>query len=181
MLWAITSYFNPSGFKIRPANYRTFRKYLAAPLVAVELSFNGRFELRQGDAEILVQLVGRDVLWQKERLLNVALQHLPNDCDTVAWLDCDVVLDGADGLQRACAALETFSLVQPFKHQCYLKQGAASDPSHSGGVDFIRPGVAYGIAIGEHELGLRRRLLGKRLTVDVGFPVAGAHGARPGI
>ena len=35
MLWAITSYFNPAPFKNRLANYRTFRKHLAAPLLAV--------------------------------------------------------------------------------------------------------------------------------------------------
>jgi len=49
MLWAITSYFNPMGYKSRPANYRTFRKYLTAPLLAVELSFTGTFELQPGD------------------------------------------------------------------------------------------------------------------------------------
>lgn len=42
MLWAITAYFNPPQYKSRLINYRTFRKYLRGPLVAVELSFTGR-------------------------------------------------------------------------------------------------------------------------------------------
>ena len=33
--WAITSYFNPGGFKSRLQNYKTFRKHLNIPLIAV--------------------------------------------------------------------------------------------------------------------------------------------------
>ena len=77
MLWAITSYFNPAGYNTRLANYRAFRARLKVPLVTVEASFDGRVQLRAGDAEILVQRTARDVLWQKERLLNVALGFLP--------------------------------------------------------------------------------------------------------
>ena len=46
MLWAITSFFNPAGYKSRLTNYRLFRSRLDVPLVAVELSFTGEFELR---------------------------------------------------------------------------------------------------------------------------------------
>ena len=96
MLWAITSYFNPVGYASRLRNYRIFRANLAPPLAAVELSLNGQFELRRDDAEIVVQIAGGDVLWQKERLLNVALGRLPADCDQVAWLDCDVIFAAQD-------------------------------------------------------------------------------------
>src|SRR5262245_19902909 len=67
-LWAITCYFNPIGYQRRLENYHTFRQNLAVPLVTVELAFNGAFQLHSGDADILVQLRGGDVLWQKERL-----------------------------------------------------------------------------------------------------------------
>jgi hypothetical protein len=30
-----------------------------------------------------------NVLWQKERLLNLALQRLPEHCTKVVWLDAD--------------------------------------------------------------------------------------------
>ncbi len=164
MLWAITSYFNPSGFKTRPANYRAFRKYLAAPLVAVELSFNGRFELRQGDAEILVQLVGRDVLWQKERLLNVALQHLPNDCDTVAWLDCDVVFARDDWPERAGAALGRFPLVQLFSERCDLASGATRGPAGWSPVYWAAPARGYKIVTGRYQQEVEMRNAGIRVA-----------------
>jgi hypothetical protein len=116
MLWAITSYFNPAGYATRLANFGEFRRRLTVPLVAVEASFDGRFALGPGDAEVLVQLRARDVLWQKERLLNVALTHLPPECEQVAWLDCDVVLS-EDWPQRARDALGRHALVQLFSER----------------------------------------------------------------
>jgi len=50
----------------------------------VELSFDGRFELTDDDADILVQLSGGAVLWQKERLLNLALNAVPSAVKNVA-------------------------------------------------------------------------------------------------
>jgi len=73
-LWAITCYFNPAGYRRKLANYRLFRQHLVIPLVAVEMGYGHDFELTNDDPDIMVQLRGGDVLWQKERLLNLALQ-----------------------------------------------------------------------------------------------------------
>ena len=113
-LWAITTYFNPVGYGRRRENYRQFRKHLKVPLVAVELAFDGAFELGEGDADILVQLRGADVLWQKERLLNLALAALPASCATVAWLDADIIFADDDWPSRVDVALDRADLVQVF-------------------------------------------------------------------
>jgi hypothetical protein len=55
-VWAITSYYNPARFKRRLPNYRIFRANLGVPLVTVELSFDGHFELTEKDADVLVQI-----------------------------------------------------------------------------------------------------------------------------
>ena len=55
------------------------------------------------------------MLWQKERLLNLALAALPDRCDAVAWLDCDVVFEDDDWPARAVEALQRFPLIQPFQ------------------------------------------------------------------
>jgi hypothetical protein len=85
-LWAITCYFNPCGYRRRAINYRTFWRHLQIPLLTVELSFDGRFELQEHDADRLIQLRAADVMWQKERLLNVGIRALPAECDRVAWI-----------------------------------------------------------------------------------------------
>ena len=114
-LWAITCYFNPMRYQRRLQNYLAFRRHLTVPLVAVDLAYHDDFELPQDAADILVRLRAKDVLWQKERLLNVALAHLPPDCDSVAWLDCDVVFEREDWAERALRGLERYPMLQPFR------------------------------------------------------------------
>src|SRR5262245_41532024 len=106
-LWAITSYFNAMGYRTRRTNYRTFWRHLTGvPLLTMELGHEGRYELGPEDATVLVQTPSRDVLWQKERLLNRALEALPGDCHTVVWLDSDILFERTDWPWRAMDALE---------------------------------------------------------------------------
>jgi len=114
MLWAVTSYFNPCRYRRRLANYRVFRRHLQSPLVTVELSFDGQLQLQPGDADVLVSITGRDVMWQKERLLNVALGHLPAECDMIAWIDCDIIFLNSEWGTAAQDALNCHDAVQLF-------------------------------------------------------------------
>jgi hypothetical protein len=128
-LWAITSYFNPAGYRTRLENYRRFRQQLAVPLVTVEWSREGRFALEQPDADVLVQLRGGDVMWQKERLLNQALRSLPSNCEVVAWLDCDVLFEDDGWVGRTCEALRRDWVVHLFDERRNL-------PRHPAGNEF---------------------------------------------
>jgi hypothetical protein len=114
-LWGITCYFDSTGRKRRLQNYREFRRRLQVPLVAVELSFDGMFDLATDDADILIQARGGSILWQKERLLNLALQALPPACDMVAWLDCDTIFTRPDWPDAVRKLLKCHELVQPFE------------------------------------------------------------------
>jgi hypothetical protein len=149
MLWTITSYFNPVGYANRLRNYRVFRANLASPLAVVELSIDGKFELSRNDAEIVVQITGGDVLWQKERLLNVALRHLPDECNHVAWVDCDVIFLEMDWAQRADQALEKSCLIQPFRERWNLARDAAIASEVDVACDSISKSVGYKIVVGE--------------------------------
>jgi hypothetical protein len=119
-LWGVTSYFNPMRYRRRLANFRAFRARLDVPLVAVELAYGPDFELTEGDADVLIRLRGRDVMWQKERLLNVALEALPGDCRKVAWLDCDVLFESSDWADRLDRLLDRHPLVQAFSRVAHL-------------------------------------------------------------
>lgn len=111
-LWAMTAYFNPAGYRSRQENYRLFRRqFTRVPLVTVECSVDGRFQLNPGDADILMQVRG-DVMWQKERLLNLALDLVPASASAVAWFDCDVLLERNDWDLAALVALKTVPVVQ---------------------------------------------------------------------
>jgi len=118
-LWAITTYFNPVHYRSRRRNYQVFRELLPVPLIAIEYSVD-EFELQEPDADILIRLRGRDVLWQKERLYNIARRHLPSHCKQVLWIDCDIVLGGPDWPERLKATLRTHAMVQPFHRLALL-------------------------------------------------------------
>jgi hypothetical protein len=126
-LWAVTCYFNPARYGSRLRNYRAFRARLRLPLVAVELVLDGQPVLGDGDAERVVHVEGGDVMWQKERLLNIALQHLPAECEKVAWLDCDVIFERDDWSVAVASALDTVPLVQAFDTVCDLGRNASHD------------------------------------------------------
>lgn len=120
-LWAITAYYNPARFKGRLPNYRIFRENLGVPLVTAELSFDGHFELTENDADILIQISGGAVLWQKERLLNVALRSVPSHVNNIAWIDCDVIFERSDWIDEANRQLGEFNIVQLLSHQVDLR------------------------------------------------------------
>ena len=149
MLCAITSYFNPSGFQRKLNNYRIFRRRLAAPLVCVELSFAGDFDLTPSDADTLIQIRGSAVLWQKERLLNVGLQAVPPACEGVAWVDCDVVFERDDWAARALDALRDYPLVQLFRARCNLARTTDSARPDLSQIESQAVSLGYKLANGQ--------------------------------
>src|SRR5262249_45599155 len=95
-----------------------------------ELCYGASHELQAGDADILLQLHGRDSMWQKERLLNIALDRLPADCEYVAWLDCDVVFPSRRWAQDAERLLNRYPLIQLFSRLIHLDpRGGRSTPA----------------------------------------------------
>ncbi len=123
-LWAITSYFNPAGYRRRLENFRLFRQALPVPLLVVECGGeDGVLQLQPRDAERVVQCPRGAALFQKERLLNHALRFLPPHCRYVAWMDCDVILRGREWPARAVAALANNPLVQLFSTVYDLRPG----------------------------------------------------------
>jgi len=102
------------------ANYRLFREHLRLPLVAVELGYDGQFDLRAGDADMLLQYPAKDVLWQKERLLNLALAAVPAAVGKVVCVDSDVIFGRTDIWLESSRALDHMPLLQPFSDVYYL-------------------------------------------------------------
>jgi hypothetical protein len=182
-VWAITSYYNPIGYKRRLSNYRIFRANLGVPLVTVELSFDGRFELTDDDADILVQLSGGAVLWQKERLLNLAIKAVPANVKNIAWLDCDVLLKRADWVDEANRKLDEFNVVQLFSDVVYVNMEDYEKQSDHRNGHVSMPGVASLsdarelLLVGQEKFVLKKVLFNpglgwaanRRLLEDYGF------------
>ena len=152
-LWALTTFYNPAGYGSKKANYERFRAGLddaGVPLLTVELAFgDAPFELADGDADLLVQVRGGDVLWQKERLLNIGVRRLPDDCQAVAWLDADVLFARADWARETVRLLRRHVVVQPFSHCVRLPRGVYDcEPAtlpFGPGEGHLFHGIAWGV------------------------------------
>ena len=131
-IWAVTAYFNPLRYATRLANYRMFRERLRVPLLAVELGFDGQFDLDNTAADVVIRRTGRDVLWHKERLLNEAIAALPPRCDRVVWLDADVIFVDDGWAERLAEALDHHCLVQPFARFHHLGKDEPFPPLTEG-------------------------------------------------
>lgn len=117
--WGITTFFNPQNYANKIENYQIFRnssKKQGLKLLTVELAFGSKpCELKKKDAEILVQVRSDSVLWQKERLFNIGIKNLPEDCDKVALLDADIIFQNENWVQETSNLLEKYRAVQPFE------------------------------------------------------------------
>jgi hypothetical protein len=121
----VTCYFNPSRYETKRVNFERFVKGIeaaGADLVVAELAFaDAPFELPAGDR--VLQLRGSGIMWQKERLLNIAIERLPEACRKIAWVDCDVLFENQNWLDETSKALEQFVVVQPFSGAVRLARG----------------------------------------------------------
>lgn len=118
--YAVTSFFNHSHTKERLNNYRMFKSKLSLPLVTVEWAPDGIFELNQNDSDILIQIKDGDIMWQKERLLNIAIESLPANAHYVAWVDCDIIFSDVNWHLKAKKILNDYDFVQLFEKVNYL-------------------------------------------------------------
>ncbi|NNM28497.1 MAG: hypothetical protein HKO57_03190, partial [Akkermansiaceae bacterium] len=87
------------------------------------------FDLHEDDADRLIQVGGGDLLWQKERLLNIGIAALPRTCRNVAWLDCDIVFEDDEWPGQVDALLERCRVVQLFSRCRHLQRDSAITPS----------------------------------------------------
>jgi hypothetical protein len=141
-LWAVTSYFNPLRYWRRRHNYRLFRQHLQLPLLTVELDFGTGCELTDDDAEILLRCSGGDVMWQKERLLNIAWDTLPASCRYVVWIDCDVLFLQDNWAAALLVQLEAAPLVQPFARVLHVRPDVPIGAPGPGDISSSKSSVA---------------------------------------
>ncbi len=133
-IWGITCFYNFSQKRELENNYHIFRensKKQGLRLLTVELFVEGSGpHLNKEDADIYVSIEAdqRHILWQKEALLNVALSRLPDRCDKVIWLDCDILFQNEEWVLDTAKALESYCVIQPFETAMRLPEGMNSIP-----------------------------------------------------
>ena len=91
------------------------------------MSSNFDEQLSESDCDILIprrtgtgNTLSENTLWQKERLLNIALENLPKTVEKVMWLDSDLIFLNDDWVPETAELLDRFPVVQPFGWMTYL-------------------------------------------------------------
>jgi hypothetical protein len=115
-LWLVTAYFNPLGYASRRRNYELFREPImrgGLKLVTIECAF-GSDDFTLPPSPDVLRVRADDLLWQKERMLNLALARLPPECAKVVWLDADLLFENPAWAVETSRALERHRVVQPF-------------------------------------------------------------------
>jgi hypothetical protein len=128
-LFAITTYFNPCRYQTRRKNYDAFVRGMRrqkVPLITVECVFPGEdFELpEQLD---VIRIRADSLVWQKERLLNLAASYLPKSCKYVAWLDCDILFDNQHWALDLELVMQAHKAAQVFTTCKRLDQAGVGD------------------------------------------------------
>lgn len=110
MIACVTVFFNPVGYSRILKNYFEFREKFSKriDLFCVEASFSGNYET---DAEFKIRAnPSNQWMWQKERLINWAVDHLPDKYDRYMYSDCDLLYP--DGWETH--AIESNGITQCF-------------------------------------------------------------------
>ena len=123
-LWVVTCYFNPCNYASRKDNYHQFRAQLKrqrVPVLLVELAASDAAAHWDPTAATrYVRVLETDVLWAKERLLNIGIAALPDECTAVCWCDCDVLVARDDWAAACVEQLKRHRVVQPFGTSVFL-------------------------------------------------------------
>jgi len=148
-LWGIAAYFNPVRYANRLENAKRFSAEVRRQglrLLIVELALDDHnFALDGTVADRLVQIKTKSILWQKERLLNIALDHLPQTCDRVVWLDVDILFENHDWVRQTEKLLTEYVVVQPYSIAWWLPAGVREIPKTitADKLVAIKHGLAY--------------------------------------
>jgi hypothetical protein len=135
-LVAVTCYFNPCNYQSLKRNYKTFAAEIrrqGIALYSAEVAY-GDEPFFLAEDEFTLRLRSNDVLWQKERILNLLIARLPDTVDKVAWLDADLLFTNHSWARECRLLLEQYPVVQLFDTAIHL--------TRSGGALGSRTGVA---------------------------------------
>ena len=131
-VWAITPLYQffSTGEGHREKNFIKFRDNLArqgVKLAVMEITTEDLpFVLKCDDADMVVQLKTKSVLWHKERAINLMIPMLPPACKYVAWFDADCILLNDDWPDQGIEKLKTHCAVQLCSKIQYMEKDGSN-------------------------------------------------------
>lgn len=158
----ITMISNPVRYKSRYALFKKFEQHVlehTPNLWVCELQLGDRpFVITDRCNPRHIQLRTWDEIWHKENCLNLLIRRLPQDWETVAWLDADIEFIRKDWVEETLHQLQVYKVVQMFEtavdlgpcgqtinvHKSFMAQyikGGCYHPEHE--YHYWHPGFAW--------------------------------------
>lgn len=118
----LTSFYNPCNYTSIKYNAITFLRHIKkyADIFIAELSFDKKFFIEHSNC-IRVNGDESNILWQKERLLNILLDRLPKEYTDVAWVDSDLIFKDEFWVERVYEELSRYKILQLFSSTYRLR------------------------------------------------------------
>jgi len=118
-LAVVSCYFNPCHYSSRLRNYKIFRKQIIKKdirFITLELAFgDDDFELTGYSEVIPIRTSSDNIMWQKERLLNIGITKLIEEgYEKIAWLDADIVFEDENWPEKISNCLNKHKVCQIF-------------------------------------------------------------------
>lgn len=110
----IVPYFNFLRYQSLRRNAINFRKRLTYPAIFVEASLTGLFDVATEPTDIQLHATTRNILFQRNRLVNLAIRRLPDSVTKIAWVDADILFEDDRWLDKLSELLDSVDVAQPF-------------------------------------------------------------------
>jgi len=131
-LAVVTGYFNSHHYNSKRRAFDRFADSMersGIPLFVGECAFgDSPFELEKSAS--VFRFRTRDVLWQKERLLNLTIDRVPDRYTKIAWIDGDILFENPRWAIDASEQLDKVAVVQLFDRAMRLRP---EETAYSGG------------------------------------------------
>jgi len=121
----VTTYFNSARYDTLLNNYKIFSEEILSQgldLWTIEIAFGeNEFDLNNDDR--VLQIRTSDIMWHKERALNILVKSLPKEYDKIAWLDADILFENRKWAKEANKKLENHKIIQCFSRAHRYEEG----------------------------------------------------------
>lgn len=124
----LVPFFNVHSSKVMVDNFNNFKRGIKEDMFVIEVAFGDSPFLIDDSADFIrIRGTRQNLMWQKERMLNIALSKLPPEYTDIAWLDADVLFDNKNWVEEMQDALEKFCFVQLFETARWLNKDGSPD------------------------------------------------------
>lgn len=132
----ITVYYNFSNYKSRYEVSKKcveyFSKISNINFYIVELAYGDqKFMLTDSLNKNHLQLRCNYPLWHKENLINIGINKLlSDDWQYIAWIDCNILFENTDFIEKTMVKLQDYDFVQMFSKIKYINQNNQSETTY---------------------------------------------------